>query len=128
MAFDVTKAREILVYVPVVSATVAIPCLTVLAYRSWSRRWQRDLPRWRGTLGTISIAATFLGWVTFVGSFLMIALGFHQQIDSLLFLRVTSQTTVAGIALAFTLRGPARAQTLFSGLLMILLLWISTNV
>jgi hypothetical protein len=76
MAFDVTKAREILVYVPVVSATVAIPCLTVLAYRSWSRRWQRDLPRWRGTLGTISIAATFLGCVTFVGSFLMIALGF----------------------------------------------------
>ena len=127
MSPGVTKSVEILLEAAEIAALVATPCLSVLAYRAWSKHGRQGLPLWRRTLGIISVVATFLSCLLFVSFFLLVALGFARYLDSGVWFDLMSLALATGIPLALTLRGPARAQTLFAGLLMILLLWSTVN-
>jgi hypothetical protein len=127
MSSGIAKYVELLIEVSAIIALLAIPCLTVLAYQSWSKQSRKELPSWRITLGTISIIITFVSWLEYAGSFLMIALGFGKHLNSAVSLGMMVLTLAIGIPLAIAIKGPARAQTLFAGLIMILLEWGSVN-
>jgi hypothetical protein len=129
MSSSVSQFVNVLLEISAITALVAVPCLTILAYRSGSKHGrQQDMPKWRGTLGTISIAATFFSWVPFVGVSLMIGLGFHNHVNSVAWLLMIALSSITGLSFAIALRGPARAQTLFAALLMIFLLLTSVNI
>jgi len=127
MSIAVPRFVNVLLEVSGITAIVAIPCLTALAYRSWSKHWRHTLSHLRRTLGTVSIAVTFLSWATYVGSFLLNDIGLNRALDSVFWLPTMVFMLATGIFFALTLRGPARVQTLFAGLLMILLLWTTVN-
>jgi hypothetical protein len=105
---------------------LAIPCLTFLAYRGWSKRSASELPRWRRGLGLTSILLVSLSWLAFFGFFLLISL-FRAHLSGDILILVVSFTLLLGILSAFALRTPSRPLTLCAGLLMILVLWGSIN-
>jgi hypothetical protein len=106
-------------------ALLAIPSLTVLAYRSWTSRWRSELPHWRGVLGLISILMTSLGWLAFVSLFLAVLLRINRNEDYYLVFDILTLTL--GIPSALALKGPSRPQILSADLLMILLLGATVN-
>jgi hypothetical protein len=107
-------------------ALLAIPSLTVLAYRSWTSRWRSELPDWRGVLGLISILMTSLGLLAFVSLFLAVLLRINLNADYCLVFEILTLTL--GIPSALALKGPSRPQILSADLMMILLLWATINV
>jgi len=108
-------------------ALLAIPSLTVLAYRNWTSRWRSELPHWRSVLGFISILTTSLGLLAFASLFLLaIPLRINLNADYCLVFEILTLTL--GIPSALALKGPSRPQILFADLMMILLLWATINV
>jgi hypothetical protein len=107
-------------------ALLAIPSLTVLAYRSWTSRWRSELPHWRGVLGLISILMTSLGLLAFVSFFLAVLLRINLNAYYCLVFEILTLTL--GIPWALALKGPSRPQILSADLMMILLLWATINV
>ncbi len=105
---------------------LAIPSLTVLAYRNWTRRWRSELPHWRSVLGLISILMTSLGLLAFVSLFLAVLLRINLNADYCLVFEILTLTL--GIPSALALKGPSRPQILSADLMMILLLWATINV
>ena len=120
------KAIEILNYGIQVTSLVAVPCLTVLAYRSWAKRWKNELPRWRSFLGLVSMLTTSLGWLSFVGFFLAILSRINLDGERWLVFQLV--TLILGILSAFALRNPSRAQLLLADLFMTLFLGATVNI
>jgi hypothetical protein len=54
--------REITVGVLFWGAAIAVPVLSIFAFREWLRYVRNELPRWRNLLGASSIGFTLLGW------------------------------------------------------------------
>ena len=105
---------------------LAIPSLTVLAYRNWTSSWRSELPHWRSVLGLISILMTSLGLLAFVSLFLAVLLRINLNADYCLVFEILTLTL--GIPSALALKGPSRPQILSADLMMILLLWATINV
>ena len=120
------KAIEILNYGIQVTSLAAVPCLTGMAYRSWAKRWKSELPRWRSSLGLVSIITTSLGWLAFVSFFLAVLSRINLDGEHWLIFQLV--TLILGIPSAFTLRSPSRAQILLADLFMILLLGATVNI
>jgi hypothetical protein len=118
---------EILATAVQMIALLAIPSLTVLAYRSWTSRWRSELPRWRSILGLISILMTSLGLLAFISSFLLAAL-LRINLNWEYYLVFEILTLALGIPSALALKSPSRPQILSADFIMILLLWATVNV
>ena len=111
-----------------IALCIAIPPLSLLAYRGWAIHCRRKLPWWHSALGATSILAIFFSWLSFASAILLAMLRLRIGFDTGVWLFISSLMLLIGILLAFALKGPSRAQTLFAGLLMILLLWATVNV
>jgi len=122
-----SRVGEILTMGIQITALLAIPCLTVLAYRGWAKRLRTELPRWRTILGLTSILMTILASLAFISFFLLIVLyRMNLNGDYLLILETVALTL--GIPSAFALKSPSRPQILSADLFMILLLLATVNV
>jgi len=80
------------------------------------------VPQWRTLLGISSILATFISWLTFVGGFLVIALGLARFIESLVWVEVFIFMFNIGLLFVFALIGRSRVQALLANLCMIFVL------
>jgi hypothetical protein len=94
-----------------VTAILAVPCFTIFAYRGWAKL-RKESPQWRTLLGISSILATFISWLTFVGGFLVIALGLARFIESLVWVEVFIFMFTIGLLFVFALIGRSRVHPL----------------
>ena len=124
MPFDGSKPEAILVLCLEGVTFLAVPCLTVLAYRGWTKGLRQGLPRWRNALGMTSIVVTFLSWSGF-SMFALLALLDRMGINSNLFsfspdwVTAIALLVLAGTSLAFALKGATRIEAIVAGLLMV---------
>ena len=127
MAFRATWLQPTFYQLTSIAVALAIPVLTVLAWRGWAKRVRKDLPRWRNVLAVISILSTFVSWLAFLSPFLLSLIGIdtHRFADA--WLSAAFFMMFAGIPLAFALRGTSRVRTLLAGLLMVAL-WFASVV
>ncbi|PYU23020.1 MAG: hypothetical protein DMG32_16885 [Acidobacteria bacterium] len=127
MAFRAIWSQDRIYLLPVIAVLLAIPVVTVLAWRGWAKRVRKDLPRWRNVLAVISILSTFVSWLAFLSPFLLSLIGIdtHRFADACL--SAAFLMMFAGIPLAFALRGTSRVRTLLAGLLMVAL-WFASVV
>lgn len=126
MLFDPHRALTVLANSLAIAAIPAAPSLTIFAFRAWAKRSRNELPSWRNILGLISMVTTFICWLGYVTFFLLVAFT-RIRPDQVHWLISELVTLCLGISLAFTLKSPSRALTLFAGLLMILLFWGTAN-
>jgi hypothetical protein len=111
MLFDVSKALGGITF-------VAIPCLTILAYRGWTTNLRQMLPQWRSALGVTSITLTFLCWSILAILFLADRLGVNSHLFDW-WITAIALLALLGTCLAFALRGASRIAAIAAGLLMI---------
>src|SRR5712664_595478 len=97
---------------------VAVPLLTLLAYRRWEKLIRSQLPAWRNLLGLSSmtvVSATWLFWVV------LFALGSIRPSPAISFnqswLLVFSYSGLLGALFAIALRGIPRTLAMSAGLL-----------
>ena len=124
MPFDASKTKEILALCLEGVTFLAVPCLTVLAYRGWTKGLRQGLPRWRNALGMASIIVTFLSWFG-LSMFALLALLDRMGLNanffsfSLDWMPAIALLALAGTSLAFALRGASRIEAIVAGLLMV---------
>jgi len=109
-------------------AALAIPALAILAYRGWARGVREQVARWRSTLGVMSIAFTFLGWIGLVVPFIFGLMGFNVDFVGSTWITALFYFGVIAISLAFALRGTSRVQALLAGLLVLALWFAGINI
>jgi len=128
VAFRATWLQSTFYQLTSIAVALAIPVLTVLAWRGWAKHVRKDLPHWRSVIGVISILITFLSWLAFMGLFLLVGLD-SRTVDNLVEAWLSAVLLMAfiGISLAFALRGISRAQVILAGLLMVAL-WFASIV
>lgn len=112
MLFDVSKILWGVTF-------VAIPCLSILAYRRWARDLRQMLPHWRSALGLTSIAVTSLCWSILAILFLAYRLGINSHLFSDWWVTAIALLALLGTCLAFALRGASRIAQIAAGLLMV---------
>src|SRR5437879_3304800 len=99
-----------LVRLVAIACYLAIPLLTLLAYRGWAKRVRKDLPRWRSSAGVISIVITFLNWLASV----ILVLSPHMHFNiSFFFLNWAGPIVFiigVGTSLGFAWKGAPRLQ------------------
>ncbi len=124
------KLEQVLIYFLGISAAMVIPCLTVMAYRSWAKRWRQELPLWRSALGMTSIAVTLVSWLSLVilGALALSArMGIKANFFSPDWIPPIALLTFAGTSLAFALRGASRIEAVAAGLLVVAA-WLTSVV
>jgi hypothetical protein len=124
MSFDGSKTKEILALCLEGITFLAVPCLTVLAYRGWAKGLRQGLPRWRNALGMTSIVVTFLSWFglsMFALFVLLDRIGLNTNFFSFLpdWMPAIALLVLAGTSLAFALKGASRIEAIVAGLLMV---------
>jgi|GEM_PF-3093273 len=95
MLLDGSRIKVILAGSLMVVAYVAIPCLGVLAYLGWAKRWRSELPIWRSYLGVGSSLMTLVVWLE--SAYLAYRISAHLRTDFF-----TVGWTVANILVALT--------------------------
>src|SRR5260370_30146624 len=124
MPFDGSKTKEILALCLEGVTFLAVPCLTVLAYRGWTKGLRQGLPRWRNALGMTSIMVTFLSWFG-LSMFALLALLDRMGLNANFFsfspdwMPAITLLVLAGTSLAFALRGASRIEEIWAGFLMV---------
>jgi prepilin signal peptidase PulO-like enzyme (type II secretory pathway) len=113
-------------YLIMVTAFVAVPCLTVLAYRGWAKNSRQDLPRWRSVLGITSISVTFLNWFGCTILALSALVDFNIPFSSD-WVSPLALLVLLGTCLALALRGAPRLQAIVAGVLMVAV-WLTSVV
>ena len=130
MSSGAAKIVNVLSEVTDITALVAVPCLTFMAYRSWAKLCRQELPRWRSALGMTSIGVTLMSWVSLV-ILALLALsprtGFKANFFSPDWMPPIALLNLAGASLAFALRGASRIEAIAAGLLM-LTAWLTSVV
>jgi hypothetical protein len=124
MPFDGSKTKEILALCLEGISFLAVPCLTVLAYRGWTKGLRQGLPRWRNALGMASIVVTFLSWFglsMFALFVLLDRIGLKTNFFSFSpdWMPAIALLVLAGTSLAFALKGASRIEAIVAGLLMV---------
>jgi hypothetical protein len=111
------------------AAALAIPVLSVLAYRGWAKHARKDLARWRSVVGILSIVIASLSWLALVFPVVLDLMGFDAKIIVMTSTRasIILLLAIAGTPLAFALRGASRIQALLAALL-IVALWFTSGV
>lgn len=64
------------------AAFVAVPCLSVLAYRGWAKFGGKDISDWRNVLGLLSIIVISLNWAFFLTITFLALIRFHTVLAS----------------------------------------------
>jgi len=128
VAFRATWLQSTFYQLTSIAVALAIPVLTVLAWRGWAKHVRKDLPHWRSVIGVISILITFLRLACVYGSLPPGGLD-SRTVDNLVEAWLSAVLLMAfiGISLAFALRGISRAQVILAGLLMVAL-WFASIV
>lgn len=93
---------------------LAVPMLTLLAFRGRAKRLRKDLPRWRNILATLSISIASFNSLLLLIIFLLPLTHFRLHVPGELFLSMFFSAPV-GIALGFSLRGLPPLQTILAG-------------
>ena len=108
---------------------LAVPLLTLLAYRGWVHRLRHKLPRWRSALGVTSIVATLLSWLLLINPLLAPLFRMKSYPESLAEIVIPGvpASLLLGLTLGFALRGSSRVQVLLAGLLMVALCAVAFN-
>ena len=119
MTFDGSKSKEILSLCLEGITFVAVPCLTVLAYRGWTKGLRQGLPLWRSALGIISIVITLLSWSSLAILPLLDRIGVNTGFFSVDWTTPIALLVLVGTSLAFALKGASRIEAIVAGLLMV---------
>jgi hypothetical protein len=121
MPFDGSKTKEILDLCLEGVTFLAVPCLTVLAYRGWTKGLRKGLPRWRNALGMTSIVVTFLSWFSLSMFALLALLDLNTNFFSFSpdWMPAIALLVLAGTSLACALKGASRIEAIVAGLLMV---------
>lgn len=101
------------------AAFILIPCLLILASRTWIGQLRVELSGPRKLLGIMSIVVTSLGWIFL----LVLPFADRWEIRTNFFdsrwLTAAILVAVSGMLLSLALKGRAKIYALFAGLLML---------
>jgi hypothetical protein len=98
---------------------VAVPCLTILAYRGWTKRLRHELPRWRSALGLASLVVTLLSWFCLAILALSALMDLNAGSSTPDWVGPIALVLIVGTSLAFALKGASRIEAIVAGLLMV---------
>lgn len=117
---------NILVACAMIAAIIAVPCLSVLAFRRWKSHSQSAVPFWRRGLGLISLLALLLSWFGMTAPPLL-AFCAKRELSTDYLLSLELPLIFVAVASALALRGTARILSLLAGLLLVGLFFSNVN-
>ena len=124
---DLVAKKASLIGLLALAAFVAVPCLSVLAYRGWIRFDGKEMPNWRRVLGLLSITVTSLNWVLFLAITFLPVIQVHTVLPWSDLDGVFALLSLLSIGLCFALKRTPRIQVLIASGLMTGL-WLTSVV
>lgn len=100
-------------------AFVAVPCLVLLAYGTWTQGLRGQLPQWRSYLGLASIVVTLLNWFGLAVLALSVLMNVNTNYFSPDWIHRIALLTFAGTFLGFALKGASRIEAVAAGLFVV---------
>jgi len=109
---------DLLIEFFLISASIATPFFSVLAYRGWLEHARQEPLRWRSILGLASILLTFMAWLISVLLLLAAQIGIQVRTYLYSWPAISILIAIVGASLGFVLKGAARIQAIVAGSLM----------
>jgi hypothetical protein len=126
-SLDLFAKNASLIGLLALAAFVAVPCLSVLAYRGWIRFDGKEMSNWRRVLGLLSIIVTSLNWVLFLAITFLAIMQLHTALPWSDLDGVFVLLSLLPIGLCFALKRAPRIQVLIASGLMTAL-WLTSVV
>lgn len=126
IAVATANLTNILVACAMIAAIIAVPCLSLSAFRRWKSHSQSPVAAWRRGLGLISLLALLLSWFGMTVP-LFLALFAKIELSPDYWLPLELSLIFVGIASALALRGTTRILALVAGLLLVGLFFSNVN-
>ncbi len=109
------------------AASMAVPCLTVMAYRGWAKFGGKEISNWRNVLGLLSIIVASLNWALFIAIAFSTIIRFRTVLDSPDLNGLFVLLSLVPAVLCFALKKAPRIQVLIASGLMVGL-WLTSVV
>lgn len=108
-----------------VASGLAVPVLSVLAFRAWDTTLKKELPRWRAVPGLLSVCLTFSLWLLVVLQTTVLLIGLRIRSVQVILDSTTPYSLLAGMGLSLLLKGSPRIHAFVASLSMGLFLFTS---